>query len=64
MESVGLVELAPNPKVARNRREDSKKRDRRCGTIESGNSALSSFTLLLTCMESRFIAKCVLYFRR
>ncbi|VDD87372.1 unnamed protein product [Enterobius vermicularis] len=35
VESVGLVELAPNPKVARNRREDSKKRDRRCGTIES-----------------------------
>uniref|UniRef100_A0A0N5AN36 Smg4_UPF3 domain-containing protein n=1 Tax=Syphacia muris TaxID=451379 RepID=A0A0N5AN36_9BILA len=35
VESVGLVELAPNPKVARHKYSESKKRDRRCGTIES-----------------------------
>ncbi|VDK47153.1 unnamed protein product [Anisakis simplex] len=34
-EGVGLVELAPNPKVSRNKVDDSKKRDRKCGTIDT-----------------------------
>ncbi|VDN03067.1 unnamed protein product [Thelazia callipaeda] len=35
-ESVGIVELAPNPKVPYDNLEDSKKRDPKCGTVESG----------------------------
>uniref|UniRef100_A0A915AKS1 UPF3 domain-containing protein n=1 Tax=Parascaris univalens TaxID=6257 RepID=A0A915AKS1_PARUN len=34
-ESMGLVELAPNPKVSRHKLEDSKKRDKKCGTIDT-----------------------------
>lgn len=35
VESMGIVELAPNPRVPRHSIEDSKKRDRKCGTIET-----------------------------
>lgn len=35
-ESMGLVELAPNPKVSRHKLEDSKKRDKKCATIDTG----------------------------
>uniref|UniRef100_F1L5M8 Regulator of nonsense transcripts 3B n=1 Tax=Ascaris suum TaxID=6253 RepID=F1L5M8_ASCSU len=34
-ESMGLVELAPNPKVSRHKLEDSKKRDKKCATIDT-----------------------------
>lgn len=35
-ESVGIVELAPNPKVPHDKLETAKERDFKCGTIETG----------------------------
>lgn len=35
-ESVGIVELAPNPKVPQDKLEAAKERDFKCGTIETG----------------------------
>ncbi|VDO43302.1 unnamed protein product, partial [Brugia timori] len=34
-ESIGIVELAPNPKVPHDKLEDAKERDFKCGTIEA-----------------------------